>query len=350
MKKKVCYVIGLIFLLVVYLVFLHKEGSQDISKMVTTENLSHADLNMEKPNERVNIGKTRFEVPSKKERLRMNNSERIALFERLGCLPDDPEYPSDYWLAENTSWWGKRLDAEKFWKERVIWYDDRAVFDARRHGRGYPPMPYDDPQVANRSDEDRKNEDFGSLDSPTPRYVSSEREKAFWDKFRKTHPHPPANIKSWLKDYAKNWLSDKYVMANNPEEAKRFRINEQSLDRSLARALRDANTFWYPHECVSPEAYYWEHVMNKRKEYEEEFANNTKSPPGIVQRFFDTLYVDPKHVTEPLTEEDIDAANAWKVAYLNRLRAEKWDESYINAYLDAWDLTEEYVFGEKGEQ
>jgi hypothetical protein len=48
-----------------------------------------------------------------------------------------------------------------------------------------------------------------------------------------------------------------------------------------------------------------------------------------------------------LTQEQVDAANAWKVQYLNRLRNEKWDESYINAYLQAWDLTEDYVYGNR---
>ena len=52
-------------------------------------------------------------------------------------------------------------------------------------------------------------------------------------------------------------------------------------------------------------------------------------------------------ITEPLTQDQLDTANAWKVAYLNRLRAEKWDESYINAYLQAWNLSEEYVFGKE---
>jgi hypothetical protein len=39
------------------------------------------------------------------------------------------------------------------------------------------------------------------------------------------------------------------------------------------------------------------------------------------------------------------AANAWKIAYLQRLRREKTDESYINAYLQAWNLSATEVFG-----
>ena len=42
---------------------------------------------------------------------------------------------------------------------------------------------------------------------------------------------------------------------------------------------------------------------------------------------------------------DVKATDAWKVAYLRRLRAEKTDESYIKAYLKAWNLDPKDVFG-----
>ena len=65
----------------------------------------------------------------------------------------------------------------------------------------------------------------------------------------------------------------------------------------------------------------------------------------VVSNFFRGVYVDHKYITEPLSNEDIQAANAWKVAYLRRLRYEKTDESYINAYLKAWGLSSNEVFG-----
>jgi hypothetical protein len=34
----------------------------------------------------------------------------------------------------------------------------------------------------------------------------------------------------------------------------------------------------------------------------------------------------------------------WKIAYLQRLRKEKTDESYINAYLKAWNLSPAEAF------
>jgi hypothetical protein len=85
-------------------------------------------------------------------------------------------------------------------------------------------------------------------------------------------------------------------------------------------------------------------VLRKRKEY----ANLVKpaGPPDetAVNEFFAKVYVDRKLITEPLTPEQLREANAWKVAYLRRLRKEKTDESYITAYLKAWNLTEAEVF------
>jgi hypothetical protein len=52
-----------------------------------------------------------------------------------------------------------------------------------------------------------------------------------------------------------------------------------------------------------------------------------------------TVLADQNLITDPLREEHLAAANAWKIAYLNRLRKENTDESYINAYLKAWNLS-----------
>jgi hypothetical protein len=109
--------------------------------------------------------------------------------------------------------------------------------------------------------------------------------------------------------------------------------------------LRDAKSSFFPIECVTPEAYHWDHVMRKRAEYEELVVSGKINDSFWNNDFFNRVYVDRTLITEPLTQEQVDAANAWKVQYLNRLRAEQWDESYINAYLKAWDLAEEYVFG-----
>ena len=285
------------------------------------------------------------QIPSKEERLLMSKKDRIALLEKLGCVPKDPDYPSDYWLAERTSWYGKRLDPILFWGNRVVWLDDEASMEASRHGRIYPPMPYEDSSILDRNDVDTKG-GYGALDSPSARLISSEREGTFWDKFQKTHPQPPKAIERWLSNNADSYLNIKHKLENDPEAVKRFRLEARNLRIYLELAQRDSKTFWYPSESVSAEAFHWDHVMRKRAEYEKFVASGNGKYSLEVKWFFNSVYVDKKLITEPLTDEDVKAANAWKIAYLRRLRTDKWEESYINAYLQAWDLKESEVFGD----
>ena len=290
-------------------------------------------------------------IPSKEERLKMSNTERIALLERLGSVPDDPNM-SDYFYAEKTSWWGKRLNPEEFWKGRVMWFDDEVRFEAHRRGREYPPMPYDEPSVANRSDLDIKSDSFGTLDSPNPRMVSSERESAFWSHFNRTHPMAPINIKRCfdLVIDVDSWLRKKNQLEYNIEKGLTYKQIERSMENSMWVAKRDKEDSVFPMEAITPEAYHWDHVMRKRAEYEDLVVSGRVDDDKEAKWFFDRVLVDRSLITEPLTDEQIDAANAWKVAYLKRLRSEEWDESYINAYLEAWNLTEEYVFENEKEQ
>jgi hypothetical protein len=60
--------------------------------------------------------------------------------------------------------------------------------------------------------------------------------------------------------------------------------------------------------------------------------------------------VDPSYIIQPLTHEQLKAANAWKIGYLQRLRRENVDESYINAYLKAWNLSATEVFNSANER
>jgi hypothetical protein len=59
---------------------------------------------------------------------------------------------------------------------------------------------------------------------------------------------------------------------------------------------------------------------------------------------FRMVSVDLTYITGPLANEQVKAANAWKIAYLQRLRREKVDLSYIVAYLKAWNLSSAEVF------
>ena len=277
------------------------------------------------------------------DRVNMSPFAKIALFEKLGHIPKGFDI-RDHVLAERCSWWGKRLDPKEFWKDRVVWYDDEAEWSARSRGRGYPPMPYDDPSVHDRSDEDMQGDGW-TMEARMPRYVVTDRENVFWINFQKTHPNPPNHIQRWLDDNVDFWLGEKKQYDYSVEKGKPSRDFQSNMESNMTRAFRNAKAFCYPTECITPDAYHWEHVMHKRVEYENLMASDSAGNQNDIEKFFNRVYVDHALITEPLTQNQIDAANAWKVAYLNRLRSEQWDESYINAYLQAWNLSEEYVFG-----
>jgi hypothetical protein len=95
-----------------------------------------------------------------------------------------------------------------------------------------------------------------------------------------------------------------------------------------------------PPEALTEEALFWAYVFKNRQEYEKR-TNRSLS----VDYFLSHLAVDSKLITEPLTADQLKAANAWKIAYLQRLRRENTDESYLNAYLKAWNLSAAEVFG-----
>jgi hypothetical protein len=281
-------------------------------------------------------------IPSLPERRLLPINERIRFLEKHGCLPDNTDV-IEYQLAEKTSWWGIRLDPKKFWSDKVVWFDRISERDARRRGRGWPPIPYDDPSVADRSDVDHQPDGHGA-EGPTVRYVSSERERVFWINFIKKHPHPPADITHWQQIQADAWLGNKNIIENDPAFAVRLRMKTEYLDRMIETDRREANDFGYPTECLTPDAYRWAHIMQKRQDYEAIRVSGQQTDNVTLSNFFRRVYVNRKYITEPLSAEDVQAANAWKVAYLRRLLQEKTDESYINAYMQAWNLSSNDVF------
>lgn len=104
----------------------------------------------------------------------------------------------------------------------------------------------------------------------------------------------------------------------------------------------------FPAEIYDTNALFWAHVMAKRQEYETLLTGPNRNTPAyepFLASFWREAYVDPKYITESLSEADIAAANTWKIAYLRRLAAEKVDVSYINAYLQAWNLSSNQVLG-----
>jgi len=236
---------------------------------------------------------------------------QVAWLEKLGYVPTNAPL-RDHWLASYTSWWGKRLDPKEFWKHRILWCAESALAAAKSHGRGYPPVPQDDPAIPYDNDRRPIPSSPEGYDIP---YVSSSRECGFWEGFDHIHPMPPEKI------------------AFYQTSPMRYRRN-------------DALFFGCPPEALSEEAIHWAKVLKWRAEYQADLA----LPPGEMAKMTNSLLrkgsIDPKLITGPLTDAQLKASKAWKLAYLQRLRKEKADEPYINAYLKAWNLTPAEVFAE----
>jgi hypothetical protein len=121
--------------------------------------------------------------------------------------------------------------------------------------------------------------------------------------------------------------------------------------RSEQTWIGRAKKIGVPEEALGEEALFWAYVMKQRQDYAKELdrakqmrVHAANLADGLMDHFLGRLAVDSKFVTEPLAPEQIKAANAWKFDYLRRLRREETDESYINAYLKAWGLSEAEVF------
>ncbi|MBI3986904.1 MAG: hypothetical protein HY343_08300 [Lentisphaerae bacterium] len=247
----------------------------------------------------------------------------------LGHVPENSKYADDWKIADETYWWGNSLDPAQFWSNKVVWLDSVAEAEALRHGRSYPPMPFRDPSVADRSDRATHGDGMDLSGAPVIYYYSSERERAFWDKFGKTHPRPPKQIEREQLGVADSMMHHRHTLATDSNLVHRLRLTEKSIRDSIAWRAHTGREVGYPVECYDEKALFWSYVLNKRQEYEK-----IKQPNS-----FGRTYVDSKYITEPLSAQDIREANAWKVAYLRRLRLEGTDHSYIRAYMNAWKLT-----------
>ena len=290
------------------------------------------------------IGQAEEEIPPLMKRLGMSRRDHLALLERIGHLPLDRTDHREMKIAEKTSWWGKRLDPATFWSNRVVWLDRSAIGEAQTYGRDWPPIPFDDPRFEKCDDSDYpppKGYDINDINVHTKH---SYREDAFWNWFVFNHPRPPERIDKYNSEVAMSWLRRKNTLETDPEEAKRFRVTSESIAGDIVGRRSRAAEDNYPPEFHNEEAYFWNGVLALRTEYQEALQKY-RDEEQMDLFFWKKVPVDRKYILDPLTEENMRAANAWKVAYLNRLRSEQWDESYINAYLQAWNLSEEYVFG-----
>jgi hypothetical protein len=277
-------------------------------------------------------------IPPLTTRKGMSDSERLQLLEKNGEVFKDADI-HEYQLAQRTSWWGKPLDPTTFWKGRVVWLDADARNAANRRGRGFPPMPYKDPTLPSFRNDDGVDWSWSTPDGPNIHYGKSSEENAFWGVFRNSHPKPPEDLEGEQYGVAGNAIAERTRAEHTQAGPSTLETSSRRVDLYRDRALEAG----YPEEALSPTALFWSYVLGQRREFQV-LVQRGRSPESLLaRRMFSGL--PAKYLTEPLTEEQLKAANAWKVPYLQRLRREKTDESYINAYLQAWDLSASEVFG-----
>jgi hypothetical protein len=267
------------------------------------------------------------------QRRLLSQSDRLRWLERNGIVPDDAD-GVDWQLAQQTSWWGKPIDAKEFWKDRTLWRNRSAQKDAMRRGRMYPPVPLNDEGFAGYSDEDVAGP-LAAVDGPSLSLHRTERESAFWNHFDLTHPMYPEEIDR----------EQRRVAAKYHRTLKLVNLNSNDVDQVKTTLRSEPMTRNYPAEAFTEEALFWAYVLEAREEYTGQIAPFIAVKPSVATNWLGRQPFDPKLVAEPLTEEQLKTANAWKISYLQRLRREKVDESYINAYLKAWNLTPTQVFG-----
>ena len=264
----------------------------------------------------------------------MADGDRIEWLERRKIVPEDAD-DKDWQLAKRTSWWGKPIDANEFWKGRTLWNDRAAQRNAMRHGRRYPPIPSGHTEFVDRPLKDIELT-MAAVDGPSMSLYGNYREHAFWAHFDKTHPMYPEEIEREQSRVASDYCSAHKLSNLNSNDIERYK-------ESLRTGPLSRN---YPAEAFTENALYWVYVIKQHPAYSTQIAPFAAARPSVGSNWLGRLSLDPKLITEPLTEGQIKAANAWKFAYLQRLRREKEDEAYINAYLTAWKLTAAEVFGE----
>lgn len=169
----------------------------------------------------------------------------------------------------------------------------------------------------------------------------SSKESAYWDKFSKTHPKPPNTIARQQQSSSENLLELRhdYEQRGNPRGT-----TPEELAQIEATYKRRAVELGYPQEAFEYEALFWSYVQATQQEYRELLDTGQTTNSIRVKKLLAHLAVDANYITDPLTDAQVKAANAWKVSYLQRLRREQVDESYINAYLKSWNLSSEAVF------
>ena len=281
---------------------------------------------------------------------------RFWQLQARGCVAEGTMIPFgfDWRVAPQTWWWGRPLNPKTFWAGRVIWNDWSAQYDAMRHGREYPPIPTHVPSLiagfplSSRSRADHANSSMGLPDSgPSIPTHFTDAERAFWDWFWRAKPNPPSTLEDKIFSVAEDYLRSRQPAAvgdDGPQSRTHLRLSAESEERFNRRARE----IGVPEEVMTDEALFWAYVTKQRGEYEKwqkedlERQSRGAQSAGLAEaRVLSRCEVAAKLITEPLTKEQAESANAWKIAYLRRLLFEGGNVSYIQAYTNAWQISKE---------
>jgi len=280
-------------------------------------------------------------VPSLAVRNKMPVKDHIAWLEQYGIVPEDAD-PFEWSLAQQTRWWGEPLDPKKFWAGKTIWLSKDAVAAAQRKGRGYPPPPYEDAALRSYPEDKARSRTYyagGGPEGGGRDYRGSSKERAFWERFAKSHPRPPEDLEREQFALAERIFGSRELPVTARGVGAPVRISPEIVREGARIQSGRLLESGYPPELVSESALYWAYVGSRRQEFAE-LIPNTPISKSLLSR----TTTDPKLITDPLAPDQVAAGKAWKIAYLQRLRKENTDESYINSYLKAWNLSAAEVF------
>ena len=226
-------------------------------------------------------------------------------------------------------------DPALFWSNRVVWLDREVMKAAADHGRAYPPMPYVDPEAMAIAPTPLGHH-VESLDIVVPRLKGNNRERWFWDKFSRTHPHPPDYLDALFVSESMS-SGDSLLAAKNSGDPRWT----AKTPCGLGSRRRDYPKMGIPIEMLDAESLAaCCHLIKGKKPWNASaFKLSRQLASGTipaVEDFFERGFADASEV-----ESELKTAYAWRAKYVRRLRREGTDESYIEAYKKAWDLSED---------
>ena len=274
----------------------------------------------------------------------LRDKPTLLELERLGRVPEGADERT-WRLCESTSWWGKQLDSDAFWSNRVIWLSFEAEKDANSHGRLYPPIPPGETRFIDRSEIDRGGSPLQTWEIRCRAYYHSDRERVFWDWFSKNRPRSPDKIDQALSSAHRELMILQTMPLSRPTGLT-IPLPSQDDEENVLSDEYVARGF--PREAFSPKVIKWEYVSRKRHEYQRilEQPGNPEFATSLAH-FTRTLECSVGLVENSPSDEELRVTRGWRIDYLRRLRREGTDESYIEAYKKAWNLSEDDLQEEK---